>query len=75
MIAILLIAKILIDKVQYAKIQGNLTWKKHNSLCFYRVRECVASKILMPFKVKSEFNLADILTKSLPRHKRIFRDI
>ena len=44
--------------------------KKHNSVCFHRVRECVASKIIMPFKVSSDYNLADILTKSLPGHKR-----
>jgi hypothetical protein len=45
--------------------------KKHNSICFHRVRECVASMILMPFKVGTNFNLADILTKSLPTNKRI----
>lgn len=45
--------------------------KKHNSICFHRVRECVASEVLMPFKVDSGYNLADILTKSLPAHKRL----
>ena len=40
--------------------------KKHNSICFHRVRECVAGNIIMPFKVNTGFNLADILTKSLP---------
>jgi hypothetical protein len=45
--------------------------KKHNSVCFHRVRECVASAILMPFKVGTDFNLADILTKSLPAIKRL----
>ena len=45
--------------------------KKHNSICFHRVRECVASAILMPYKVASEFNLADLLTKSLPAFKRL----
>ena len=45
--------------------------KKHNSICFHRVRECVASKILMPFKVDTKYNLADLLTKSLPPMKRM----
>ena len=45
--------------------------KKHNSICFHRVRECVASMILMPFKVNTNFNLSDILTKSLPAYKRL----
>ena len=45
--------------------------KKHNSICFHRVRECVASMILMPFKVNTNFNLSDILTKSLSPFKRL----
>ena len=45
--------------------------KKRNSICFHRVREAVASGTLMPFKVKSGFNLADNLTKSLPPIKRL----
>lgn len=45
--------------------------KKHNSICFHRVRECVASGILIPFKVSSANNLSDILTKSLPVHTRV----
>ena len=44
--------------------------KKHNSICFHRVRETVAAGIMVVLKVKSEFNLADILTKSLPPDTR-----
>ena len=40
--------------------------KKHNSICYHRVRECVAAAILVAHKVGSGFNLSDILTKSLP---------
>ena len=40
--------------------------KKHNSICFHRVRECVAAAILIVHKVDTKFNLSDILTKSLP---------
>ena len=38
---------------------------KHNSICFHRVRECVASAILFVNKVDYKFNLSDILTNSL----------
>ena len=40
--------------------------KKHNSICFHKVRECVAGNIIMPFKVDTGYNLSDVLTKSLP---------
>ena len=39
--------------------------KKHNSIVFYRVRECVASKMIMIYLEKGETNLADILTRVL----------
>ena len=54
-----------------ASIAESRLKKKHNSICFHHVRECVASAILMPYKVASEYNLADILTKSLPAIKRL----
>ena len=44
--------------------------KKHNSICFHRVRECVASGIICVYKVGTDFNLSDILTKSLPAIKK-----
>ena len=54
-----------------ASIAESRLTKKHNSICFHRVREAVASRILLPFKVDSKYNLSDILTKSLPPNKRI----
>ena len=54
-----------------ASIAESRLTKKHNSICFHRVREAVASRILMPFKVDSKYNLSDILTKSLSAEKRI----
>jgi hypothetical protein len=45
--------------------------KKHNSICFHRVRECVASGMMIVHKVDTKFNLADILTKSLPANLRV----
>ena len=55
-----------------ASIAESRLTKKHNSVCFHRVRESVAAGITMPFKVHSDYNLADILTKSLPSTKRLF---
>ena len=46
--------------------------KKHNSICFHRVRECVASGILFVHKVDTKHNLVDLLTKGLASEKRIF---
>ena len=45
--------------------------KKHNSICFHRVRECVAAGIMIVHKVGTHFNLSDILTKSLPARARV----
>ena len=39
---------------------------KHNSICFHRVINCVASTILTVHKVDSKFKLSEILTKSMP---------
>lgn len=44
--------------------------KKHNSICYHRVRENVAAGVMTVLKVDSKSNLADILTKSLPSHIR-----
>ena len=54
-----------------ASIAESRLKKKHNSICFHRVRECVASLVQMIFKVDSKYNLADILTKPLPSHTRV----
>ena len=45
--------------------------KKHNSICFHKVRECVAAGIIFVHKVGSSYNLSDMLTKSLPAKDRI----
>ena len=52
-----------------SKVESTLK-KKHNSICFHRVREAVASGVCVVVKVGTDFNLSDILTKSLPPHKR-----
>ena len=43
--------------------------KKHNSIAFHRVREAVAGGVIRMAHVRSEDNLADICTKSLPKSK------
>ena len=51
--------------------------RKHNQICFHRVREAVASKIIRVGYVDSKCNLADILTKNLPSisRKRLLYEI
>ena len=44
--------------------------RKHNSICFHLVREEVAAGKMVVFKVDGRENLADLLTKSVPGHKR-----
>ena len=46
--------------------------KKHNSIAYHKTRECVASGVMKVFKEDSESNLADILTKSLGKNKRVY---
>ena len=40
--------------------------KKHNAICYHRVREAIAAKIINFFHIRSENNYADIMTKPLP---------
>ena len=40
--------------------------KKHLGIGYHRVREAVAAKVLRFAHIRSEENLADILTKALP---------
>jgi hypothetical protein len=44
--------------------------KKHNSICYHRVRESVAAGIVQIAKVHTNDNLADILTKCLTNDVR-----
>ena len=40
--------------------------KKHNAICYHKVRECVASGWLRVGWIESKSNLADLFTKVLP---------
>ena len=44
--------------------------RKHNSICYHLVREAVAARKMVVFKVDGKENLADLLTKSVPGHRR-----
>jgi hypothetical protein len=44
--------------------------KKHNAICYHRVREAAAAQIIRVAKEDSATNLADALTKPIPTHKR-----
>ena len=44
--------------------------RKHNSICYHLVREAVAAGKMVVYKVDSKENLADLLTKSVPGHRR-----
>ena len=55
-----------------SSIAASTLKKKHNSIAYHKVRESVAAGIIRIFKEAGETNLADILTKSLGREKRIF---
>jgi hypothetical protein len=43
--------------------------KKHNAICYHRVREAVAARTVCVAYIPSGQNLADMLTKSLNRCK------
>ena len=45
--------------------------RKHQSICFHILRECVASVILIPHQVNTNYNLADLLTNPLSAVNRI----
>ena len=61
--------RVLCDNESVVKIGSNpdarLT-KRHNSIAFHRIRECVAARMMLVYHEKGESNLADILTKVLP---------
>ena len=42
--------------------------RKHQSICFFLVREAVTAEKMIVHKVDNKDNLANLLTKSLPAH-------
>ena len=58
-------------------IPGSVLKKKHNAIAYHKIRESIACKILQLYHVTTEWNLADILTKTVPgpKFKRILKCI
>ena len=46
-------------------VPSSMLKKKHNAIAYHRIREAIAGKIIQFAHVKSENNMADILTKPL----------
>ena len=44
--------------------------RKHNSICFHLVCKAVAAGKMVVLKINGNENLADLLTKSVPGHRR-----
>ena len=44
--------------------------RKHNWICFHLVREAVAAGKMVVFEADGKENLADLLTKLVPGHRR-----
>jgi hypothetical protein len=55
-----------------ASIPSSTLKKKHNAIAYHKVREAIAAGIIRVAKVDGDKNLADLLTKSLPRDKLKF---
>jgi hypothetical protein len=52
--------------VQNSSIPSSTLKKKHNAICYHRVREAVAAGIIRITHIPSKENLADMFTKPLP---------
>ena len=52
-------------------IVSSVLKKKHNSITYHKCRECVAAGVMNVYKESGDSNLADILTKSLGKVKRV----
>ena len=52
--------------IQNSTIPSSTIKKKHNAICYHRVREAVASGIIRIAKIDTKENLADLFTKPLP---------
>ena len=49
-----------------ATVPTSMLSKKHNSICYHKVRESVASRWINNAWIKSSLNIADLFTKVLP---------
>ena len=51
--------------VKNTTLQSSSLKKKHNSIAYHKVRECVAAEIIKVAFLRSQENCTDILTKPL----------
>jgi len=51
--------------VMSTTIPSSDLWKKHQAICYHRIRECVVAKVIQFVHISSEQNLSDCLTKPL----------
>jgi hypothetical protein len=56
--------------VNNSQIPHSTLNKKHNAICYHRVREAVAAGTIMVAWIDGQFNLADLFTKILARPRR-----
>jgi hypothetical protein len=51
--------------------------KKHLSISYHRIRECIAASICVFYHIPTHLNLADVLTKPLPKivHHRLIQPV
>jgi hypothetical protein len=56
--------------VYNSTLPESMLTKKQNSICYHRVREAAAAEIIRVAKEDSTTNLADALTKPLPKESR-----
>jgi hypothetical protein len=56
--------------VTSSSVPTSMLSKKHNAICYHRVREACAAGTMRVAKEKTETNLSDLFTKQLPTPRR-----
>ena len=66
--------QIFLDNESVVKCTSNVETKlkkKHESILYYKIKFAIASDIVTVYYEQSGTNIADLLTKVLPKHKRV----
>jgi hypothetical protein len=56
--------------VDSSSLPQRMLQKKHNAICFHKVREAAAIRVIRVAKIDGTENLADLFTKVLPTATR-----
>jgi hypothetical protein len=56
--------------VTSSSVPTSMLSKKHNAICYHRVREACAAGTIRVAKEDTKYNLADLFTKTLPTPRR-----